>query len=250
MLHKIPPSARDAANQTLLRFSHSITDAMLESAEFSFNSEKTLKMLGPFELIVHVGAHRGQEFKNYRRLGAKKIVWIEANPLFIDDLHKLARKFTNVEQHVCQELVSSKNDSNVKFHIYSNEGASSSIYLPTKHMTKNFPKVRPTGQSIIVRTRTLSSILKELSFIWENVGSSLLVIDTQGSESKVIESLSPDTFSRFGHVLCEISTVPLYEGSPATNELLDMFRTRGFRPITKIPRFHGDVIFAQSSKLL
>ena len=36
--------------------------------------------------VVHIGADRGGELPQYRYLGAKKVVWIEANPEVYDEL--------------------------------------------------------------------------------------------------------------------------------------------------------------------
>lgn len=243
----VPTNIREKIEKVVLaHFSLSVR-ATVEASSCSVKTWKLIRKQGHFDLVVHVGAHRGQEFKQYKKIGVKRIIWIEANPVFVYELVERAKKSEEIEQTVVNALVTSQDDDFADLHIYSNDGASSSILLPSSNMKKHFPNVMLTGETVRTRTRTLTKILAELSLASQTAGSGLLIIDTQGGELGVLNGLNESSLNLFSHVVCETSSVALYEGAPLASDLVTKFETLGFIPVTRIPEIHGDVLFRRIS---
>ena len=84
-------------------------------------SRDYLASAGPFELVVHVGAHIGQEAELYRSLGAQHVIWIEGDPdtyvRLVAELAKVERQGARPIKHetVCA-LVSDATDRTRSFH--------------------------------------------------------------------------------------------------------------------------------------
>ena len=53
------------------------------SSRFSYFEEKyDITLTG----VIHVGAHRGEEVNEYEDLGAKQVIWVEANPDVFEEM--------------------------------------------------------------------------------------------------------------------------------------------------------------------
>ena len=213
-------------------------------------SRRYLASKAPFELIVHVGAHLGQEVELYRSLGAQRVIWIEGDPdtyaRLLTNLAEAERQAIRTIRHetVCA-LVSDANDQTRSFHRFNNEGASSSVYPPTNRLLKEWPGLGAAGEIVGLRTRTLESILDEVDVDPGSTSSSLLIVDVQGHELAVLAGLG-----RYAHTFqvceCEISQEALYEGGALYPDIKAIFDRMGYQMVShseeNLP-WHGDVIF-------
>ncbi len=213
-------------------------------------SRRYLESAAPFELIVHVGAHLGQEAELYRAFGARRVVWIEGDPdtyaRLVANLAEAERKTDRpVSQQTVCALVSDADDQRRSFHRFNNEGASSSVYPPTERQRREWPGLGLSGDPIELPTRTLESILDELQIHPAPTPKSLLVIDVQGHELAVLAGIG-----RYAHTFqfceCEISQEAIYEGAALYPDIQAKFRRMGYKLVShgdeSLP-WHGDVIF-------
>lgn len=217
------------------------------------NSNETksqLKRARPIPFVVHVGAHTGQEVEFYLSLQPQHIVWIEANPSLFKALEKtvqysnrLSAHKTNM--HFTQSLVSSRSDENLPFHIYSNDGLSSSVYEPDTQAEADWPGIIPVGEPMTLRTETLDNSMAQIPAPLREQGGGLLVIDTQGHELDVLKG-SSDCLKSFDHCICEISMAPYYSGGAKGSDVISFLTDRGFDIVApladNLPK-HGDVLF-------
>jgi FkbM family methyltransferase len=208
--------------------------------------ELLMDRLAPVDLVVHVGAHWGEDAAVYERRGAACVLWIEADP----DTHaELARRMaarSGPARHVTEcALVSSEADTALAFHRFSGDGSSSSVHAATDALKDRFPEAGETGEVLELRSRTLPDILKGHGIDVGDFARPMLVVDVQGHELPVLQGLGSG-LRGFALCKCEVSRVPLYAGGARFEEVDAHFRAQGFRLVShrrwQVPR-HGDVLY-------
>lgn len=133
--------------------------------------------------VVHVGAHRGQEVADYRRVGFDRIVLVEPNPA----LRQLLDHLDVAEVHCCAAGTGPSPAS-----LYVTEWDERSSLHPPLHY--------PVVSEVPVDVRPLSEL---------QAGCNVAVIDVQGSEHDVIRSAELD---RLDVVIVETSEHVRYRG--------------------------------------
>jgi FkbM family methyltransferase len=209
-----------------------------------------LQAARPIDLVVHVGAHLGQERSTYRALGVRRVVWIEGDP---DTFRRLCENLRAdeidgappVEHHPICALMSDTDDKTVAFHRFSNDGASSSIYKPTARLRQEWPGLDVTGEPLELVTRRLETILDELDIAWPPSAMALLVVDVQGHEAGVLAGVGRYA-EKFDLCQCEISKEAVYEGGALYADLKGVLARMGYALAShaeaELP-WHGDVVF-------
>lgn len=141
-------------------------------------SNKQLDTLRKFSLevksILHIGAHYGQEAQQYWDAGIRQVTWIEADPETFKILERNTEKFPG--SLAIQALLTNSIGDTYRFYIASNEGMSSSILKPAKHLLEH-PEIN-FGSSKYITGQTLDSI--------KIPNHDLIVMDVQGAEDLVI----------------------------------------------------------------
>ncbi len=188
-----------------------------------------------FENIVHIGAHLCEEKDDYQTLSDKQIIWVEADPqLFLRASQEIAPR-QYVRHKLLNYFVTNLQQSEISLNIFNNDGASNSIHKPTNKIKKYWPKLEVI-ETRNVRTCTLAKIIEETQIVGNN---NLLVLDVQGHELNVLKS-GKDKLYHFSNIVCELSYVSLYRGSPNARRIEKFLRNEGF--ILENPRqdFHYD----------
>lgn len=176
--------------------------------------------------IIHVGGHKAQEYQEYVNAGIKNQVWIEANPVYYNEILNVVGSDKNC---LVFNYAVFDEEKEVDFGL-SNNGASSSI-LPLKEHKKYYPNIQYDGY-LKVKTKRLDNIIKE-NFI-DLLKHDGLVMDVQGVELKVVKSLG-DLLNKFKFIQSEVNLEELYEGCCLINELDEYLLKYGFeRKITKL----------------
>jgi FkbM family methyltransferase len=208
---------------------------------------------GTIDLVVHVGAHVGQELETYRQWGIRRVVWIEGDPETYQGLCSRIRADEQAKPRILHypvcALVSDVDDNPIAFHRFNNKGASSSVYRPTSRLRSEWPGLDTCGDAITLRTRRLESILDELGLEWPSTGKSVLVVDVQGHEAAVLAGLG--RYARmFDLCECEVSKEAIYDGGALFPEIKAVLEGLGFRLASHsendIP-WHGNVIFCRDA---
>ncbi|MCP4314494.1 MAG: FkbM family methyltransferase [Hyphomicrobiales bacterium] len=207
--------------------------------------------------IVHVGAHFGQEARKYQMWGAKRVIWIEAEPSNfakleqnIEQIRKLSPspfvKITGVPQteHILiQALVGDADGKAVIFHLFNNEGASNSVYSLHDYGREQFKDLKETGEILTLPMRLLDNVLEEAGVAPEIVD--ILVLDIQGAELLCLKGATR-LLTSIRYLESEISSTPVYEGGVLLNELEDWLGERGFIRKTLIRRSHMNAIYVRA----
>lgn len=217
-----------------------------EVAGTSLDSEITSSMRAhsPIDLVVHVGAHLAEESWLYETLGAKTVLWIEADPLLYSRLVKKVQvRASSTPLHVAHlGLISDCDGVDMVLRRFSNDGASNSVYALSEDYAKTSPTLSETGETVEVLSQTLSSALREQGIYIKDYLNPLLVIDVQGHELAVLKGVSADLISTFNLVCVEVSMESVYEGGAKGGDVITWLTSNGFFPVTSIPDVHGDVL--------
>jgi len=187
--------------------------------------------------VLHVGAHLGEEAKDYNSLDVKNVIWVEGNEKLIDSL-KL--NLEGMEGHqVLEYLVSDLNDKEYDFNI-SNNGQSSSILEMDKHLIYH-PQVRYID-SVKVKSKRIDTIIKDNGI---DIGDyDFLNLDIQGAELIALKGMG-ETIKGFKYIYTEVNIGEVYKGCAKINEIDDYIGQYGFERVeTKItPSEWGDAFY-------
>lgn len=202
----------------------------------------------PVDLIVHVGAHYGEDAGFYEACGARTVLWVEADPETHAELVRQLGQRNGPTRHLTEcALVSAQSGERMQFHRFSGDGASSSVHTATDTFKERFPTVSESGEVLDLQSRTLLEILERHGIDLDAARQPMLVVDVQGHEMSVLSGLGDD-LKRFAMCKCEVSRVPMYEGGSMFAEIDAHMKAMGFRLAShryvQVPR-HGDVLYVR-----
>ena len=202
-----------------------------------------MKIAGaPVTGIVHIGANVGQERDEYRVAGEIPVVYVEP----IDSVYAdLKANVSEIPGHIAvQALCSDSVGEKVRLNISSNNGESSSILDLGRH-AELFPFVTYIGKQEMTTT-SVDVLLRELDL---PCPPNLLVVDTQGSELKVLKGARHALRSVDG-IYIEVSEKPLYEGGCTHEEITKYLKPYGFRMrgLAINGMGHGDAFYLKAAE--
>lgn len=190
--------------------------------------------------VLHIGAHMGEELKDYKRQGLTEdqIIWVEANPNLVNKLKRIYKKWKIIH---C--VVSNKDNQEVEFNISSN-GESSSIFEFGSH-TKHHPHIKFINK-IKLKTKTVKTMYKE-NKIPHNFAN-FLNIDIQGAELLALQGMG-DLLNNFDYLYLEVNQEELYKGGCLVSEIDEYVKQYGFKRVeTKMTQFNwGDALYIKGN---
>jgi len=204
----------------------------------------------PYSLVVHVGAHLGQEVYFYNQLCPRRLIWIEADPETFTrlklNIEESLRIYPSAIQHLLvNACIGAKSGEVTDFYRYSNDGQSSSRFEPSPALERAWPELRVVGQPIRLLTRSLSDVFKELKLDASDFANALLVLDLQGGEYEALVGLGDD-LNNFKRVEIEVSKEEIYRGQKTFGHIDELFNRSGFRLASSdygLVPWHGDVAY-------
>jgi FkbM family methyltransferase len=170
--------------------------------------------------IIHVGANTGQDAVRYAQARPDICVYIEPIGSLFERLQVHVNRFPG---HVAvQGLCSDVDGELVEFNIANNGGASSSMFPLGEH-ARLYPEITYTNTETY-RTTTLDSLITSR---FPDAQFDLLVVDTQGSELKVLKGATT-LLEKVYAIFVKVCPYPLYEGSCTYGEIDEFLRPLGF----------------------
>ena len=216
------------------------------SSRFSYFEENNIQLNG----VIHVGAHRGEEINEYGDLGAKTVIWVEANPEVFDEMCiMLTNAEANIDSHAFQYAASTEDHGIAEFnryygpdagHLVGNKGCSS--LLKAEGRFEEWYK-----DTIEVETITIDTLLEEEGFNVEDF--QLLNMDVQGAELMVLRG-SEKVLDNVKWVTTEATWEdPDYIDNVMYDELKSFLESKGFVETQIIPHAEnwGDVLFVKET---
>ncbi|MEZ5755968.1 MAG: FkbM family methyltransferase [Paracoccaceae bacterium] len=206
--------------------------------------------------IVHVGAHRGQEAQDYQKWGAARVIWVEADPETARGLRQhlaslpgrpqgwLQRLlgFPATEHRVIEALIGDEDGKLTDFHVFSNDGESSSIFRKAAEADARHAAIVETGTVRQLAMRSLDRLLPENGIPLASVD--ILVLDVQGAELLCLRGAT----SLLSHVTLlesEVATTPWYEGGVLLPELDAWLAAKGFQRRTRVRRSMMNAVYTR-----
>lgn len=216
------------------------------SSRFSYFEENNIQLNG----VIHVGAHRGEEINEYGDLGAKTVIWVEANPEVFDEMCiMLTNAEANIDSHAFQYAASMEDHGTAEFnryygpdagHLVGNKGCSS--LLKAEGRFEEWYK-----DTIEVETITIDTLLEEEGFNVEDF--QLLNMDVQGAELMVLKG-SEKVLDNVKWITTEATWEdPDYIDNVMYDELKSFLESKGFVETQIIPHAEnwGDVLFVKET---
>ena len=178
--------------------------------------------------IIHVGAHTGEEYSIYRKLGIKKVVWIEA---LMSLAILLKGKFKKDKNNKVIWTTISNKDGYADFYV-TNNLASSSLFKLGTHQ-QHHPKIHYTDTKK-VKTYTLDSLIEQYPI--KITDYNMLNLDIQGAELMALQGMSKK-LRHIKYIYTEVNTEKVYKKCCLMKEI-DAYLTDFERVETKITK-HG-----------
>jgi len=174
-------------------------------------SKKDLKRAEPSEVfhnlplhkkVLHIGGHLGFESKFYN-----DVTFVEPIPKYAQFLRDSGHEV--IEGAVCGDTL-----------FVTSYDQASSVLVPTKHTVLD---------KIKVKNYSLDAI--------NNGTYDLLVLDTQGSELKILQS----GILNFEHIIVEASVVPRYVEAGSKTEIEDFLYSAGYKKLNEFQHGNHDI---------
>ena len=164
--------------------------------------------------ILHVGAHKAEELKDYTEENWGHVYWIEANPELAQKLERTLSPKTNTVLTCAAWDIDKK-----MLNFYENSESQASSLLPLKRHALYYPKIH-TKLVYEVETRRIDTLFDSpLPFTFAN-------LDVQGAELQVLRGFG-GLISSLDGLYLEVNKEELYEGCANVKEL-DLY-LQGFK---------------------
>jgi len=193
--------------------------------------------------ILFIGANDMHEIESYANIYQNGI-FIEAIPNIFEQLEKnlefVNNKYnTNYKAINC--LVCDQVGKEYVFNIFSNNGASSSIYEANPSVWK-WSHAQQVDTIKLIST-TIEVILKENN--WENKKYDV-ILDVQGAELVVLKGFGENNINNIESLTTEISTEEYYKGGVLFEDLNNFITSHGFKlNNSELPDSHCDVTYSR-----
>ena len=175
--------------------------------------------------LIQIGASAGREIAYFYNSGITKAVLIE--PLS-GPFEVLKAQTANLPNYLLvNALCGSENGKAVDFFVSTNNGESSSILPPAKHLT-DYPQVGFTKIEGL-STVTADHIMERVNAVRPDVFESIdfLFIDVQGAELEVLKGAAA-TLRRLKYIYTEVGTGDGYHGAAHLADMMQFLRGYGF----------------------
>ncbi|MEG4519845.1 MULTISPECIES: FkbM family methyltransferase [unclassified Microcoleus] len=189
--------------------------------------------------LIHIGAHEGQEMKEYQEMGVPKVLFIEANPSVFERLKQNIAGLPNVWAANC--AVSNENGT-VNLRVNSHDMSSS--ILPLKLHKDIYPGMVEVNQVTVI-SKTLDALLEQSPFTSDDFN--IINIDIQGAELLAFQG-AVETLKYIDAIITEVNREELYEGCALIDQVDDFLSSYGFQRVAMANPSHpswGDAFYVK-----
>lgn len=166
-----------------------------------------------FQGVIHIGAHEAEEYKIYKDLNIKPIIFFEPMEYSFNSILYHTKGDPDVKAY--QYALGSENIKKQMF--CANNRASSSFLAPKVHL-EQYPGIQ-FFSSDIMEIKTLDSFnFTECNF---------LNIDVQGFEMEVLKG-ALHTLQYINYIILEVNSVEMYEGCALFPDIDKFLSEKGF----------------------
>lgn len=189
--------------------------------------------------VLHIGACRAEEADLYKRHGLDAI-FIEANPALENELKNNLSGKQGMEYIIA--LVLDCEGHKTKFNISSSIESSSTLdfsKLATDHLWPDLDLEMVS--TIILESTTIAALVESSKLRIDGIDH--IVIDTQGTELKVLQGMPKKLLEQASFVTIEASTIAIYEGQDLFPDIKQFLAGFSYRPLWHPVSPHADLTF-------
>jgi FkbM family methyltransferase len=170
--------------------------------------------------VLHIGAHIGQEYNTYQRLGINNVMFFEPVPSTFQRLKE------NVGDNAILVNTALGNiEGEVEMFTETiNEGQSSSVLQPDYHLVQH-PNIQFNGKETVKITK-LDNFIKDKDKDKYN----FINVDVQGYELEVFKGGS-EFINSIDYIMTEVNRAELYKGCARIEELDSFLSGYGFERV-------------------
>ena len=174
------------------------------------------------QTVIHIGADKGQDRKQYLKMKCKNIIWCEADPT---NVAYLSSNFP--ADRVIQGVIWDQDLESLDFYSFQKTSLSSAI--------SPLPQIQSSEvKKFSLPARKLDSVIDVDSYIKEI----MLVIDVQGAEIQVLNGATT-LLKNTKYIVIEINqSSEIYSTIPKESEINTILISYGFKP--SISRYSHD----------
>lgn len=189
----------------------------------------------PFEKVIHIGAHLGEECQDYKDNGVKSVIWIDANPNLLEPLVKRTQLIATQEemkQKYFISLLASVNDSPKNFYVTNNGQSSSMLELGTHKAY--YPDIVVTE---VQQTKTcrFDTLMASAGIDVVQDGYDFVNLDIQGAELEALKGFGKILESpTIKAVYTEVNFEEVYIQAPHIDEITAFLGQYGFRLVANV----------------
>lgn len=194
------------------------------------------------DTVVHAGAGRGREVEDYCRMGAARIVLLEASPALAGSLGKLANMDGTI---LVKQAAISPGRGTCRAYVCANTRSDTDG-------SEEFSQLKPTGLLEIhaaiqvvreesVDASTLQDVLGDMMWTSER---NLLVLELNGLEGGVLESTPASLLHAFQWICMRLPENPLYENGATLAEVIPVMKAAGFHHVPASPNYAEPTVSA------
>jgi len=168
--------------------------------------------------VLHIGAHFGQEYYTYEKMGIKNTMFFEPLPHTFEKLKSNIGDKTVLVNTALGNMVG-EIEMNVET---ANQGQSSSILEPIVHL-QQYPHIKFNNKIKV-------NITKLDEFLEEKNKFNMINIDVQGYELEVFKG--GESFLHYiDYIMTEVNRDEVYKGCPRIEELDSYLNFYGFKRV-------------------
>jgi FkbM family methyltransferase len=160
--------------------------------------------------IIHIGAHDGAEYADYKRMGVPNIIMFEPQPHLAQHLRNMCAADHSV---IVEQLAVGETPGTMDMYIETaNKGMSSSLLKPKLHL-EQYPWIT-FNSTIQVQVVSMDSYFYDKKLAPYNV----INMDIQGYELQALRGAA-SILSKLDAVYTEVNRAELYEGCGQVEQL-------------------------------
>lgn len=191
--------------------------------------------------VLHIGACRAEEAAVYQSAGLGAI-FIEANPALEEELKSNIAGKANMEYIIA--LAMNTAGQIIQFNISNNIESSSALKFSKLASGEDslWPNLDLKMVSTIpLESTTISQLIEDGKLKPEGIDH--IVVDTQGTELKVLQGMPAALLEKASYITLEASTVEIYEGQDLLEDIKKFLAKYGYKPMWQPTSPHADLSF-------
>jgi FkbM family methyltransferase len=184
--------------------------------------------------VIHIGAHCGQEYKDYEAVGISNMILFEPCKKTFEGLINNLPKSEHIKAF--NVALGNKSGEMEMFTETANHGLSNSLLEPKEHL-KQYPKIKFESKETVMMNR-----LDEVEY--DRTLYNMINIDVQGYELEVFKG-AKESLKHIRIIYSEINLIEMYKGCVLVSELDEFLKQFNFYRILSDTRFKtwGDALY-------